>query len=127
MAYQKVELEIKMNKKLPRLIRATQNSLAGLCTAWTKEQAFRQELLICIVLLPIIFLIKAGILAKLVLVLLLIFLMVIELMNSAIEAAIDRISMEPHQLSKEAKDLGSAAVFGAILMNVVAWVLVLLV
>lgn len=106
---------------LDRIVRATGNSINGLRLAFRGENAFRQETLAAIVLLPAAFWLGQGwvqvtLLAGSVLVV-----MIVELLNSAVEAAIDRISFELHDLSKRAKDLGSAAVMLALLLCGSIW------
>lgn len=106
---------------LDRIVRATGNSINGLRLAFRGENAFRQETLAAIVLVPAAFWLGQGwvqvtLLAGSVLVV-----MIVELLNSAVEAAIDRISFELHDLSKRAKDLGSAAVMLALLLCGSIW------
>jgi diacylglycerol kinase (ATP) len=107
-----------------RLLNAARYSLEGLSSAWS-EAAFRQELALAAVLVPLgMYLGKSGVeralLAGSVLLVL-----VVELLNSAVEAVVDRVSIEDHALSKRAKDLGSAAVMVSILNAAVLWLLVL--
>ncbi len=110
---------------LKRLIRATSCSWLGLRAAWRHEQAFRQELLICLVMIPTGLLLGENGLAKALLVASILLLLIVELLNSAIEAVVDRIGTEHHPLSGRAKDLGSAAVFITLLLIAVVWLLVL--
>ena len=98
-----------------RLINATGYSWAGLKAAWRNEEAFRQEGLLCAVLTPLALLIGS-----------LLLIVIVELLNTGIEAAIDRIGPERHELSGRAKDIGSAAVFMALLNAGVVWLLILL-
>ena len=109
-----------------RLYRATKNTIDGLKILWCKEQAFRQEIYVSIILIPIIFFLSISPTLKLLLILLLFFLLLVETINSAIEVIIDRISLDINPQSKMAKDMGSAAVAIAILMNMIAWVYSLL-
>ena len=106
---------------ITRLINATRYSLSGLAAAWRHEQAFRLDIIACIILIPAALFMPFQHTDKLILVLLALLLLVIELVNTAIEAAINRISDEQHELSKIAKDCGSAAVFIVIVMNTVGW------
>jgi diacylglycerol kinase (ATP) len=104
-----------------RMIRAAGYSLSGLQSAYRGESAFRQETWLAIVLLPLSFAvgrnwIEIALLAGSVLLVL-----IVELLNSAIESAVDRISFEIHDLSKRAKDLGSAAVFLSLLLCGGVW------
>ena len=103
------------------LVRASKNTLDGMKVLWQQEQSFRAEIYLSMFLIPCIFFIKVPSFVKLVLVLLLFLMLVVEALNSAIEAVIDRISLERHPQSKIAKDLGSAAVGMTQCMNVVAW------
>jgi diacylglycerol kinase (ATP) len=108
-------------EKLKELSLAFKFSWQGLQIAWKKQRAFRQEVGMFLVLLPVIYYLRLEVEVKLCLIILLLLLLGMELINSAIEAVIDRISTDVHPLSKEAKDLGSAAVFMVILINIVAW------
>lgn len=119
-----LESPFKGKRGLARIVQAFFNSLAGLEAAWRHESAFRQEILLAIVLVPIAFTapVTAGeraILAGSVLLVL-----IVELLNSSVEAAIDRISFEHHSLSRRAKDIGSAAVFVALLLMGLVWGLI---
>ena len=110
---------------LRRIVRAAGYSVAGLKAAWRGESAFRQELALCVVLAPLgLWLGRDGVERALLLGSLLLVL-VVELLNSAIEAAINRIGTERNELSGLAKDLGSAAVFVALLIVLAVWALVL--
>jgi len=109
-----------------RLINATRYSFEGFAAAARHEAAFRQELLLAAILLPLgLWLgengVERALLAGSVLIVL-----VVELLNSAVEAAVDRISAEHHVLAKRAKDLGSAAVMLSLASAAVVWLLVLI-
>jgi len=108
-----------------RIVAAGRNSLAGLRAAWRDEAAFRQELALCAVLAPIALWVPVGALEKLALVGVLAVLLIVELLNSALEAVVDRVGLERHDLSKQAKDLGSAAVLIALLLVGATWATVL--
>ena len=111
---------------LRRLINATRYSLAGIAEAARHEDAFRQELLLAAVLVPLgLWLGHSGIERALLCGSVLIVL-IVELLNSAVEATVDRISLEDHQLAKRAKDIGSAAVMLALATTGLVWILVLL-
>ncbi|MBS1220103.1 MAG: diacylglycerol kinase [Proteobacteria bacterium] len=111
---------------LARIVNAAGYSWAGLHAAFRHEDAFRQEVLLLLVLVPLaIYLGDSGIERALMIGSLLGVLMV-ELLNSAIEAAVDRISLEHHLLIKRAKDMGSAAVMIALVNVAIVWALVLL-
>jgi diacylglycerol kinase (ATP) len=121
-------VEIKMNQHtgLTRLIKAFGYSMEGLKAAWINEAAFREEVLLCIVLIPLaVWLGDSGI-ERALLISCLLLVLITELLNSAIEALADRITQERHPLIKRAKDIGSAAVFIAICYTIVVWGLVLL-
>ena len=109
-----------------RIVRATRYSLAGLRSAIRGEAAFRQELILALVLTPIaIWLGENGVERALMIAALLVVL-IVELVNSAIETVVDRVGTEFHDLSGRAKDLGSAAVFISLLAVPIVWGLVLL-
>ena len=110
---------------LVRIFHAFFHSWAGLAEAWRHESAFRQEVVLAAVLIPIACWapVTAGERALLVAVVLLV--IIVELLNSSVEAAIDRISLDRHSLSKRAKDIGSAAVFVALVLCVVVWAMIL--
>ena len=110
----------KHRRGLHRLWHALGYSLAGLCAAWG-ETAFRQEALLAVVLIPAACWLGRGWLETIVLIASVVAVMVVELLNTGIEAAIDRIGPERHALSKKAKDMGSAAVLLALLMMVATW------
>lgn len=107
-----------------RIARATRFSMRGLRAAWQREAAFRQECVAALVLLPCASLLAqtwtqaALLLGSVGLVL------VVELLNSAVEATVDRIGEEPHELAGVAKDLGSAAVFASLVIAGLIWALV---
>jgi diacylglycerol kinase (ATP) len=111
---------------LPRLFGALRNSWGGFTGAWREEAAFRQEVVAAVVLVPLgLWLGKTGV-ERVLLVAPIFLVLIVELLNSSIEATVDRIGAERHQLSGLAKDLGSAAVLVALLLVFVVWALVLL-
>lgn len=110
---------------LRRIVRALLNSLEGLNTVFRNEAAFRQEIYLSLVLLPVALWVDVGKVERLFLVTSLLLVPMVELLNSGIELAIDRISLENHPLSKAAKDVGSAAVLVALIYAVVVWCVVL--
>ena len=114
----------KSKSGLARIGRALGYSLQGFAAAWRNEHAFRQELMLCLVLLPFALFLPLQILERVVLITTLFIVLVVELLNSAIEAVVDRVSLDNHDLSKRAKDLGSAAVFLSLVIAAVAWVLI---
>ncbi|MGB7214935.1 MAG: diacylglycerol kinase [Gammaproteobacteria bacterium] len=107
-----------------RLLRATRCSIAGLRAAWTHEWAFRIECLAAAVLAPVaLWLGRSGV-ERALLIGSCVLVLIVELLNSGVEAAVDRIGTEYHPLAGRAKDLGSAAVMGALALAGIVWVLV---
>jgi diacylglycerol kinase (ATP) len=106
---------------LDRVVRATGYSLAGLKTAFRGESAFRQEAWGAVVLLPAAFWLGRGWVEVALLAGSVTLVLIVELLNSGIEAAIDRVSFELHDLSKRAKDLASAAVFLSLMLCGAIW------
>ena len=104
-----------------RVLRATGYSVAGLRSAYRGESAFRQEAWLAVLLLPIACWLGRGWVEVAVLAGTVMLVLIVELLNSAIESAIDRISFEIHDLSKRAKDIGSAAVFLSLLLCTGTW------
>jgi diacylglycerol kinase (ATP) len=122
------ELEVSPHKSKSGLLRiwnAFFYSLAGFKAAYLHEHAFRQECLLAVILLPAALLMPTGGLGKALMVASVLLVLIVELLNSALEAAVDRISLEQHQLAKRAKDIGSAAVFMSLVNVAVVWALVL--
>ncbi len=106
---------------LDRVIRATGYSMAGLSAAYRGESAFRQEFWLALLMFPLAFWIGRGWVEIALLAGSLMLVLIVELLNSGIEAAIDRVSFELHDLSKRAKDLASAAVFLSLLLCAGIW------
>ncbi len=115
----------KGNKGIVRAFRATVNSWNGLIYAYKEESAFRQELALSLVLIPLAIYLPVTPIEKILLIASVILVLIIELLNSSVEAAIDRISFEVHDLSKRAKDFGSAAGMLALLLCGLTWVIIL--
>ncbi|QWE21624.1 diacylglycerol kinase [Polynucleobacter sp. AP-Kolm-20A-A1] len=111
----------KGNRGLTRAWHAAKNSWCGLVYAFLEESAFRQELTLFVLLTPIAAVLPITLLEKSLLISSLMMVLVIELLNSSVEAAIDRISFEHHDLSKRAKDFGSAAVMIALFIASLIW------
>jgi diacylglycerol kinase (ATP) len=107
-----------------RLWNATGYSIAGLKAAWCNEAAFRQELVIVLILLPTALWLGETLTQRALLIFSLLAVLVVELLNSAIETVVDRIGSEPNELSGRAKDLGSAAVMISLIAAGVVWSLV---
>jgi diacylglycerol kinase (ATP) len=111
---------------LRRVVSATRNSFDGLAAALRHEDAFRQELMLAVVLVPLgLWLGRTGF-ERALLVASVLFVLVVELLNSAIEAAVDRVSFDNHRLAKRAKDIGSAAVLLSLATAASVWLLVIL-
>ncbi|AVO54624.1 diacylglycerol kinase [Ectopseudomonas mendocina] len=111
---------------LKRILNAASYSLDGLRAAFLGEAAFRQLVLLNCVLIPSAFLLDVSRAERALMVAVCLLALIVELLNSAIEAAIDRISLERHPLSKNAKDMGSAAQFVALGMIAAVWAVILL-
>ena len=110
-----------------RPIKAMGYSLAGLRATYQLEQAFRQELLIFLIILPLAIWVGDNGMEYSLLIGSWVLVMIVELLNSAVEAVVDRVGMEQHELAGRAKDIGSAAVFASIMLSIAVWLLVLLV
>jgi diacylglycerol kinase (ATP) len=108
-------------KGLERLFDATGYSMKGIRSAWVNEAAFRQEAALAAVLLPLSFFVARDPFQWLLLVTPLFLILIVELLNSAIETVVDRIGPEVHDLSGRAKDMGSAAVFFCIVLIALSW------
>ena len=105
-----------------RIIKVAGYSAKGFRAAWKYESAFRQEVVLTATLIPLAFLLGRNPVEVGLLIASLLLVVIVELLNSGIEAVVDRIGDEPHQLSGRAKDLGSAAVFVALILTLVLWV-----
>jgi diacylglycerol kinase (ATP) len=110
---------------LRRILSATRNSLEGFVAALRHEDAFRQELIGACVLVPLALWMGRNGFERALLVASVLFVLVVELLNSAVEATVDRISFDNHRLAKRAKDIGSAAVMVSLLTVGAVWLLVL--
>ena len=117
--------QYKSKSGLKRIFSALFNSLNGLRTAWRLEHAFRQELGVAIPGIIVALLLPVTLLERVALIAVLILMLITVLVNSAIEAVVDRISLDHHELSKNAKDLGSAAVMLAVALAVLTWAVIL--
>ena len=121
-----VESPYKGKTGLRRLINATGYSISGLAAAARHEDAFRQELILAAIMVPLgLWLGQSGV-ERALLVGSVLLVLVVELLNSAIEATVDRVSLDDHSLAKRAKDIGSAAVMLALVNVAVVWLLILL-
>lgn len=110
---------------LRRLWNAFGYTLAGLRSAYKNEDAFRQEVLLAAILVPLAFYLDVSHLERALMVFSVITVLVVELLNSAVEATVDRISLDHHRLAKRAKDIGSAAVFMSLVNVALVWISVL--
>ncbi len=110
---------------MQRLWNALGYSLQGLASAFRHEDAFRQEVLLTALLIPAAFFIPVGAAERALMIASVLLVLIVELLNSAVEAAVDRISLENHSLAKRAKDIGSAAVFLSLINVAAVWLLVL--
>ncbi len=117
--------EFKSKSGLKRIFSAFLYSVDGLKAAWQHEHAFRQELILFVCGSVVALVLRISAFEKLMLIGVLALILIVELINSAIEAVVDRVSLERHALSKNAKDFGSAAVLLAVLLAVAAWTVVL--
>ena len=117
--------EFKSKSGLKRIFSAFFYSIDGLKSAWKHEHAFRQELALFVAGALVALVLKVSAFEKLVLIAVLVLILIVELINSALEAVVDRISLERHPLSKNAKDFGSAAVLLACLLAAATWAVVL--
>ena len=111
---------------LRRVWNALHYSLAGLRAAYRHEDAFRQEVWLAAVLIPIALVVPVSGVGRALMIACVMLVLIVELLNSAIEAAIDRIGLENHELSKRAKDIGSASVLATLVMTAGVWACVLL-
>ena len=112
------------NTGLRRIINATFFSVAGFRAAWRDEAAFRQELLLCIVLVPAAFWLGRTAVERSLLIGSCLIVLIVELLNTGIENVVDRFGEERHRLSGQAKDMGSAAVFVSLMLTLVIWSLI---
>jgi diacylglycerol kinase (ATP) len=117
--------KLKGKRGLPRLINALGYSRDGLLAAWRNEAAFRQEILLAAIALPLAFYLgKTGV-ERALLVGSIILILIVEILNSALEAVVDKASPEKHELAKRAKDMASAAVLLSLINAAAVWACVL--
>ena len=121
-----MEPDRKHPRGLSHVWHAAQTAVAGLGAAWRHEDAFRQEVLVAMIAIPVALLSPADRLGKALMVASILLVLIVELVNSALEAAVDHTSLERHPLAQRAKDIGSAAVLLSIVNAVVVWGLVLI-
>ena len=109
------------NHGLKRIFRATGFSMKGLKSAWKHEAAFRQENLLAGLMFPVALLLNISATERILLIMTLLIVLIVELLNSAIEAVVDRVGDEIHPLSGQAKDIASAAVFISLVLCTITW------
>ena len=110
---------------MERILKAYHHSLAGLKAAFANEQAFREEAVLAAVMIPLAFLLAPDTVWLVLMIASVVLVLIVELLNTGIEAAIDRISEEIHPLSKIAKDVGSSAVLLSLLLAGFVWIVAL--
>lgn len=118
--------EFKSKGGVKRIFAAFFYSIDGLKAAWKNEHAFRQEVVLVVPAVIVALLLPVSALEKLMLISVVVMVLIVELVNSAIEAIVDRVSLERHPLSKNAKDFGSAAVLLTLLLAIATWGVIVL-
>lgn len=118
--------EFKSKSGVKRIFSAFFYSIQGFKAAWKNEHAFRQELILVVIASLIAFALPVSAVEKLMMIGVFVLVLIVELINSAIEAVVDRVSLERNPLSKNAKDFGSAAVFLTMSLAVATWAVILL-
>jgi diacylglycerol kinase (ATP) len=116
---------LKGRRGLRRVLDATRYSIDGLRAAWTHEDAFRQELILAAIMVPTALLLPVALLEKILLVGVVVVVLIVELLNTAVEAAVDRDSLRIDALAKRAKDYASAAVMLSLLLAGGTWAAIL--
>ncbi|HOO50143.1 MAG TPA: diacylglycerol kinase [Alphaproteobacteria bacterium] len=114
------------NTGLKRILKAFGYSVEGLTTAFKSEAAFRQELLLCAIALPLAFLLDVTTIERILMIGSLFIILIAEIINTAFECVIERISNDWHEASKKVKDLGSAAVLLALINAALVWGMIIL-
>jgi len=123
---QKNASELKGKSGIRRLINATRYSWQGYKAAWKTEEAFRQEAILAMIMIPVAIFLPVELVEKLLMISTVALVVIVEIINSAIEATIDRFGNEIHPLSGKAKDLGSGAVLLALLLCASVWLSILI-
>ena len=116
-----MESPYKGKRGLRRVRNALGYSVAGLVAAYKNEDAFRQEVVMALVLIPLSLYVGESAVERALLIASVLLVMIVELLNSSIEATVDRISLENHKLAKRAKDIGSAAVLISLIQLAIIW------
>lgn len=117
--------EFKGKQGLTRLINALGYSLDGIAAAWKNEAAFREEVLLAAIAIPLAFYFGRSGVERALLVGSIVFILIVEILNSAVEAVVNKASPEKHDLAKRAKDMGSAAVLFSLINAALIWACVL--
>jgi diacylglycerol kinase (ATP) len=117
---------LKGQRGLRRVLNATRYSFDGLCSAWAHEDAFRQEVILAAIMIPVAVVLPVSLVERIALIGVVVLVLIVELLNTGIEAAIDRDSLEINPLGKRAKDYGSAAVMLSLLLAGGTWAAILL-
>jgi diacylglycerol kinase (ATP) len=110
---------------IKRLANAFTYSVAGTLAAFKHEDAFRQEVILSAILIPLAIYLGQTVIEQALMIASILLIIIVELLNSSLEATVDRISIKRHKLSKRAKDIGSAAVFFSLVNAAVIWFLIL--
>jgi diacylglycerol kinase (ATP) len=113
-------------KGLKRLVNAVFFSIAGFKATWQHEEAFRQEVLLLTIAIPLAFWLAENRIETVLLIGSVVCVLIVELLNSAVEAVVDRVGVEYHELAGRAKDIGSAAVMLSLIMAAATWLLILI-
>jgi len=124
---QEIDTKVHKNTGLKRIYRSFFYSLDGITTALKREAAFRQEVVCAVVLIPVSFLMRVSLVEHLILVVSIFLVLIVELLNSGLEAVVDDISQEHRPLAKRAKDMGSAAVLFSLMNLLVCWLSIIIV
>ncbi|MGX9418642.1 diacylglycerol kinase [Vibrio sp. RC27] len=119
-------MQTKNPQGIARLIKAAKYSYQGVTSAFKGEAAFREEIIACAILIPLALWLDVSSIERLLMITSLLLVLIVELLNSAIEAVVDRVGPEHHPLSGQAKDMGSAAVSIAILIVIAVWLTALM-
>ena len=114
------------NKGLRRVVLATGYSWKGLKAGWKNEEAFRQEVILACVLIPLALWLDLGLIQTVLMIASVLLVLIVEILNSAIEAVVDLVTSEKHTLAGRAKDMGSAAVMLSLINAAVTWSLILI-
>ncbi|MFC1756442.1 diacylglycerol kinase [Patescibacteria group bacterium] len=118
-------MNLSSGKCVARIVSALLYSIEGFRAAWNYEASFRQEIILTSILTPLAFIIGQSFTQSAVLLIVVYIVLIVELVNSAVESVVDRIGDEYHELSRRAKDMGSAAVFLSLVLCFAIWTLII--